>query len=279
MRIEDIDPQRSRRAFEEAQLAQLRWLGLDWDEGPDVGGRYGPYRQSERSDAYAHALSQLDTYPCTCSRKDLAMIASAPEGGERVYDGRCLREGPKADRSAACRLHVAQDTQISFEDQIAGPYHQDVSRDVGDFVLRRHDGAWSYQLAVVVDDAAMDITSVVRGADLLTSTPRQIYLQRKLGYPQPEYAHVPLVVTDDGVKLSKRRPEQGPPLRSLAELMATGVDPREVVAAVARSLGLVPSTTRAVRPSELVGSFKLEALRQPPRDVSLVLDAPEQAPG
>jgi len=260
LRVEDVDLGRSRRALEDDMLRDLAWLGLDWDEGPDVGGPLGPYRQSERAEHYAAALARLATYPCTCTRRELRALPTMGMAGEPVYPGTC-RAGAAPGRPAATRWRVPADATIDFTDRLLGRHVQTVAREVGDFVLRRGDGAWAYQLAVVVDDAAMGIDSVVRGADLLDSTPRQILLQRALGLPTPRYAHVPLILGSDGAKLSKR---DGAP--DLGELRRGGADPRRVVAALARSVGLVPDAVRSITPAELVRGFDLAAVRSLPCD-------------
>jgi len=273
MRVEDLDPQRSKAEHEQRQLDDLRWLGLDWDEGPDVGGGHGPYRQSERAELYAAAIERLDVYPCTCTRKELRETASAPHGAEPVYPGTCA-EGPShPERVAAGLASLRWRTPaqpVCFVDHILGQRCQEVREEVGDFVLRRADGAWAYQLAVVVDDAAMGVNEVLRGADLWESTPRQIQLQRSLGLPTPGYAHVPLVVGRDGEKLNKRH---GAP--DLSALREAGVDPRTVVAALARSAGLLDPTRHdhdRVTPAELIAGFDLAKLPREPG--VLALDRP-----
>ena len=179
MRIEDLDRGRCRPAYERGVLEDLRWLQLDWDEGPDVGGPFGPYRQSECSETYARGCARLDTYACTCSRKEVREATLAPHGAEPVYPGTC-REGPThPDRPAALRWRAPAGT-IAVDDAWLGTLRQDIAHDVGDFVVRRSDGAWAYQLAVVVDDARMGITHVLRGEDLCTSTPRQVLLPTEL---------------------------------------------------------------------------------------------------
>ena len=189
VRIEDIDPPREVPGATALQLRALEAFGLRSD--------YPVLRQSERDDAYRRALDTLlasgAAFACHCSRSDLA-----PTGG--IHHA-CVSTRPRRD--PAIRLRVPTGTTIAFDDGIQGRVRQDVAHEVGDFVLRRADGCWAYQLAVVVDDAAQGITQVVRGADLLDSTPRQIVLQRALGLPAPRYAHLPLVVDADGSKLSK----------------------------------------------------------------------------
>jgi glutamyl-Q tRNA(Asp) synthetase len=198
VRIEDVDAPRSRVAAERAILAALERYGMAWDGAVE--------RQSARSALYAQALVQLEQrgalYACTCTRRDLEAIPLGA-AGERVYPGTC-RAAPRTARgSAALRVRVPAGS-VDFTDLLQGPRHQDVARDVGDFVVRRADGLYTYQLAVVVDDAQAAITTVVRGADLLASTPRQICLQRLLGLPTPDYLHVPVAIGVNGEKLSKQ---------------------------------------------------------------------------
>jgi len=252
LRVEDVDHTRCRPAYERAQLAQLRWLGLDWDEGPDVGGAFGPYRQSERSPLYAAAARRLTTYPCTCTRRELATLPRSSVGP--IYPGLCLARGPKPDRPSALRWRVPERT-AGFDDRVCGPQPPSRLSAFGDPVVRRSDGAWGYLLAVVVDDAAMQITEIVRGADLLTSTALQVGLYAELGMASPSFAHVPLWTADDGSKLSKRR--QSP---NLQDLIDAGDDPQVVAAELARSVGLVSRATRRVTPREMIADFDLRAL-------------------
>ena len=249
LRIEDNDFTRARAELEQQLLRDLAWLGLDWDEGPDVGGPYGPYRQSERGEHYAAALARLEVYGCTCTRAQLRALPTMGGTGEVVYPGRCRGRGGAV---GAIRWRVPAG-EVGFVDRVLGGYVQEVAGEVGDFVLRRADGAWAYQLAVVVDDAAMRIDSVVRGADLLDSTPRQILLQHALGLPTPTYGHVPLILGPGGAKLSKR--DGAPDLSALRE---AGVDPKVVIAALARSLGLVGPQVRRVLASELLADFEID---------------------
>jgi len=259
MRIEDVDPLRSRPELEARLLMDLRWLGIDWDEGPDVGGAFGPYRQSERSELfYEGALARLETYRCSCTRRELREIGAVMEGEEPRYLGAC-REGPRAPgRATAIRWRTPEGV-VAFEDRVCGRTVQDVAATVGDLLLRRSDWAWAYQLAVVVDDAAMGITDVVRGADLLSSTPRQMLLMRALGAEAPRYAHVPLIVGADGQKLSKRH---GAP--DISALREAGAAPERVVAALAASLGIVGPEVEAIAAVELVGLMDLRRLGAAP---------------
>jgi glutamyl-tRNA synthetase len=270
MRLEDLDGPRVRPGAEAELLAELRWLGLDWDEGPDVGGALGPYRQSERGERYAAALERLRAaglvYPCFCSRAEIAAAAQAPHGpsdeGPR-YPGTCRELSPAevARRSAlrrpAWRFRVAPGP-VGFEDGVHGARTFDVEAEVGDFVVARADGVPAYQLAVVVDDAAMAMSDVVRGDDLLASTARQLLLYRALGLAPPRFAHVPLVVGEDGARLAKRHGA-----RSLGELRAAGAAPEAVAGLLAASAGLAPEGAR-LAPRALVAGFSLARLPRGP---------------
>ena len=214
LRIEDLDAARCPRAFAGLLEADLSWLGLVWDEGGSTGGPNGPYYQSERGGIYETYYKELEkkglTYPCFCSRSQLH-AASAPhrEDGTPVYPGTCRGLGPERQaalaqtRPPAMRLAVP-DWTVEFADGHLGRYWERLTTDCGDFVLRRGDGVFAYQLAVVVDDALMGVTQVVRGADLLQSTPRQLCLYRLLGLPEPRFYHLPLLLAPDGRRLSKR---------------------------------------------------------------------------
>jgi len=270
MRVEDLDGPRVRPGMEARLLDELRWLGLDWDEGPDVGGPAGPYRQSELSGRYQSALAALTAaglaYPCFCSRAEIAAAASAPHGpsdeGPR-YPGTCraLTADEVARRAAtrrpAWRLRV-EPGEVAFQDGVHGPCAHDVARETGDFVVMRADGIAAYQLAVALDDAAMGITDVVRGDDLLPSTSRQLLVYRALGLAAPAFAHVPLVVGEDGARLAKRHGAL-----SLGELRERGVRPEAVVGLLAALSGLcAPGTRCAAR--ELVGGFRLALVPRTP---------------
>ena len=219
LRIEDLDTARCPARYAEQMMEDLRWLGLDWDEGPVCGGPDAPYFQSRRSALYQAALERLEDlgliYPCFCTRAELH-AASAPhrEDGQAVYSGTCRDLSPAqraeraAHRSPALRLKTP-DRVFSFVDGHMGLYEENLARDCGDFLLRRSDGMFAYQLAVVVDDAAMGITEVVRGADLLSSTPRQLYLYQLLDLTPPTFCHVPLLLAPDGRRLSKRDADAG----------------------------------------------------------------------
>ncbi len=219
LRIEDLDTARCPRKYAVQMLEDLRWLGLTWDEGPEIGGPDGPYFQSERTALYQAALEKLAAqglvYPCFCTRAELH-AASAPhrEDGQTIYPGTCRHLTAEAaterarTRRPALRLRVPEETW-GFTDGHMGSYHEDLTRDCGDFLLRRSDGLFAYQLAVVVDDAAMGVTEVVRGGDLLDSTPRQLYLYHLLGLTPPAFYHFPLLLAPDGRRLSKRDADAG----------------------------------------------------------------------
>jgi glutamyl-Q tRNA(Asp) synthetase len=217
LRMEDLDPPREEPGAQAAILKALESYGFEWDDEM--------VRQSDRHDAYAQVLNQLFNhglaYACTCSRKKLA-----PYHG--IYPGLCRNAG-HASENAAIRLRVPE-LEYHFTDRVQGEYRQHLGREVGDFVIRRRDGLYAYQLAVVLDDAWQGITDIVRGADLLDSTPRQLYLQELLGLPQPRYLHLPLITQPDGNKLGKsyRSPplteDQATPLL-LRALRALGQNP------------------------------------------------------
>lgn len=229
-RLEDIDSGRCRDEFAQAAIEDLRWAGLDWDEGPDVGGPYGPYRQSERLAGFRTAFDRLralgHVFQCSCSRRDVAMAALAPhaDDAEPVYPGTCrTQSAPSGMEAQSWRFRVADGDVVSFTDGKMGKQTFVAGRDFGDFVVWRRDDAPAYELAVVVDDAAMQITEVVRGADLLLSTARQILLYRALSLPVPDFVHCPLVVDEQGRRLAKRHEST-----SLHQLRARGVRPIEL---------------------------------------------------
>jgi glutamyl-tRNA synthetase len=234
LRIEDIDEPRVVDGSQARIEEDLRWLGLAWDEGP--------FLQSERTSLYEAAIAVLAAsglvYPCDCSRAEIARVASAPHPGDEVpYPGLCRERDPARPMRRAPSLRVrVPDEVIAYEDMVLGVVKQNLQREVGDFVLRRGDGVFAYQLAVVVDDLATGITDVVRGDDLTSSTPRQIWLARALGGDPPSYAHVPLVVAGSGARLEKRT--RGGIVRELRE---QGVAARRIVGELAYGLGLAPT--------------------------------------
>jgi glutamyl/glutaminyl-tRNA synthetase len=233
LRNEDLDPQRSRAEFARAMIDDLRWLGIRWSEGPDCGGAYGPYAQSGRRAHYLEAWRRLREggfiYPCVCSRRDLAQAASAPNDmdDEPVYPGTCRgREAVDLLEPAGVnwRFRVPDGEAIEFTDLNLGAQRYVAGRDFGDFLVWRRDDVPAYQLAVVADDATMRITEVVRGADLLKSTARQLLLMRALGLAAPDYFHCELVRDAVGVRLAKRHDAL-----SLRHLRESGMAPQKVL--------------------------------------------------
>ena len=256
LRNEDLDLQRCRAEYVDAMIEDLQWLGISWQEGPDCGGSFGPYTQSERRESYLEAWKRLRDlgaiYPCTCSRKDVALAVGAPNEGddEPLYSGKCrpaesavvaapFRERATGDDIVSARrvlpsraetpagvnwrFRVPDGEEICFTDLHLGPQSLVAGKDLGDFIVWRRDDVPAYQLAVVVDDAAMQITEVVRGADLLKSTARQILLYRALGLPIPDFYHCDLVRDEAGVRLAKRHDAL-----SIRKLRETGWSPKEV---------------------------------------------------
>lgn len=235
LRNEDLDSARAKPEFVSAMFEDLRWFGFQWQEGPDCGGSFGPYSQSERRQLYSVALDKLRAgnfiYPCTCSRKDIQSAASAPHAAddELIYPGTCRPEPSGSASNSALhiphsafsyRFRVPDGETISFVDANLGPQHFVAGKDFGDFVVWRHDDVPAYQLAVVVDDAAMRITEVVRGQDLLISTARQLLLYRALALDPPAFYHCPVMTDETGLRLAKRHDAL-----SLRTLRAQGTSP------------------------------------------------------
>jgi glutamyl-tRNA synthetase len=260
MRVEDLDAPRVRPGMAEQQLEELKWLGLDWDGEVMF--------QSRRSAAYQEAIVAIQgyTYECFCSRAEIAASASAPHGDEGPrYPGTCRdltpaqRDERRKTRAPSLRLRVP-DGEISWIDEILGEQIVDTQKLVGDFVLRRADGIHAYQLAVVVDDGAQQITQVLRGADLATSTARQILLHRLLGQREPKWAHAPLVLSASGERLSKRDKSL-----SLASLRSQGKSPRQIVAELARISGMpISNAENEVSPRELIARFTPQRVPKEP---------------
>jgi glutamyl-tRNA synthetase len=252
LRIEDLDRERCRPEHIELVRRDLAWLGLDWDAETSA--------QSLRDDGYAAAIDRLAAaglvYPCFCSRRDRS-AASAPHGGEAAYPGTCrgLDQEQRDRRTAESRRPALRvmlpEGVVSVADRVSDGISQRLATEVGDIIARRSDGLYAYQLAVVVDDAADGVTDVVRGDDLLASAPRQVALQQLLGLPTPTYAHVPLVLGDDGERLAKRNGAV-----SLAELRERGVTPQHVVGRLAEISGLGDGAP--LNASDLVAGFRLE---------------------
>jgi glutamyl-tRNA synthetase len=261
LRIEDIDGPRIKQGAAQGLIEDLRWLEIDWDEGPIT--------QSDRRPLYTAALEELVAggyaYPCVCSRREVEAAASAPhaEDGAAVYPGTCRGrfqtiEAAKesSGRAPAIRFAVPQGRTVAFDDGFAGPQSFEVARQLGDFVIAKADGTPAYQLAVVVDDAAMGVTDIVRGDDLIDSTPRQILLYEALGWADriPTYCHLPLVVGTDGRRLAKRHGDTR--LRYYRDL---GVSAERVLALLARWCGVEDVGDR-VTSKELLGRFNLQNL-------------------
>ena len=255
LRLEDLDPDRCRQEYCVQVMRDLEWLGLDWDGEPVY--------QSKRTEQYRQAFQSLEQqgviYPCFCTRAE-RLAASAPHrsDGTAVYDGRCRhltaaeREETMKTRRPAWRVRTPE-REIAFTDRLQGGYAENLARDCGDFILRRSDGVYAYQLAVVVDDADMGVTQVVRGSDLLSSTPRQLWLQERLGLPHPTYGHLPLLLAPDGRRLAKRDRDL-----ELGWLQARFTAP-ELVGRLALAARLI-DRPQAITPRELIPLFSWERL-------------------
>ncbi|HVJ68618.1 MAG TPA: tRNA glutamyl-Q(34) synthetase GluQRS [Caulifigura sp.] len=254
-RMEDIDSPRVKPWAVQQALDDLRWLGLDWDYGPDIGGPHAPYVQTRRLNHYRVALDRLKqaelVYPCTCTRSDVEASASAPHAGQEgpVYPGTCAHRTAAdaqqfADRPFSWRFRL--NGSDFFTDILHGPKFQSLDA-LGDFVIAKSDDTPAYQLAVVVDDHFMGITEVVRGDDLLPSTFRQRAIARALGFPSPIYAHVPLVVGTDGRRLAKRHGDT-----RISVLREQGIPPERLIGKLAHTAGLIdrpePTPARSLIP-------------------------------
>jgi glutamyl-tRNA synthetase len=248
LRLEDLDFGRVRPGSADLILQDLAWLGLDWDEGWDLGGPDSPYRQTQRLERYAAAAAKLETYACTCTRTEVLLSASARHKEHEVrYPGTCSSGVTHPERPSALRLRVPDKT-IVFWDLVKGKVSQNIQASVGDMVIRRNDDIWAYQLVCAVDDLEMQITHVLRGDDLLSSTARQILLIDSLGGIAPIYAHVPLMTDYQGVRLAKRG---GAP--SIKALRDGGANPFEIVRDLGNSLGW--NITKPCQPKDLIGLF------------------------
>lgn len=272
MRMEDLDHPKVKSGAAEQAYDDLRWLGLDWDEGPDCGGVYAPYVQSERIELYREALHKLEraglVYPCVCSRSDVEAAQSAPHAGEDGlrYYGTCRdRFSSFAEASAALpenripawRFRVANES-VSFVDGFCGVQHQNVAEAVGDFAIARHADGAGYMLAVVVDDAAMGITEVLRGDDLLATTHRQILIYRALGLKCPKFVHVPLVVGSDGKRLAKRHGDT-----RIATLRESGIPAEKIVGMLAYWCGWAEQG-ESLSAGDLLSRFDMSKLPSEP---------------
>jgi len=272
LRMEDLDHPKVKPGAAAQALADLRWLGLDWDEGPDVGGPHGPYVQSQAIIHYAAArdrlLAQGLIYPCVCSRSDVDAAQSAPHAGEEGprYPGTCRGRFGSYDEAAATlppgRLPAwrfrAPDEEVVFRDGFCGAITANVAERDGDYVLARHRQGAGYMLGVVVDDARMGITEVLRGDDLLPATPRQLLLYRALGLTAPRFVHVPLVVGPDGRRLAKRHGDT-----RIATLREQGLQPEQVVGLLARWCGWA-DTGESLLPTDLISRFDISKLPTDP---------------
>lgn len=269
LRMEDIDPDRSRPHFAEAIIHDLHWLGLNWDSGPVV--------QSQRMPLYEAALCSLTkaghTYPCYCTRKELRTLAAAPHVGDAgaPYPNICCNLSPaeratreQQGRKAALRLRCPKQKCIDFDDAVQGPQHMCLGDCGGDFALRRSDGVIAYQLAVVVDDALSCVNQVVRGDDIRISTPRQIWLCQLLGYAPMRYAHVPLLMDSQGERLAKRHASL-----SLGALREAGVQPQAIIGYLGYRAGLLPAAA-ACPAQKLVEAFCFDKL---PREALTIEDS------
>lgn len=290
LRMEDIDPVRSRPEFADAIIEDLQWLGLNWDEGPEASQTFAPYAQSERSERYAALLEDLTsrgvTYPCYCTRKELRTLASAPHIGDEgaPYPGTCRQltaherhEREKTGKRACLRLDTGGALALTgggtsltyFDDLVRGRQYITLQDCGGDFALRRSDGVYAYQLATAADDATMKITRVVRGEDLLFSTPRQLLLLKLMHAAPPAYAHIPLLHDHEGERLAKRHKSL-----ELSALRESGVAPEAIIGYLGYLASLIDSPMQA-SPKELLPGFSLRLLpaRLPslPKDVVSLL--------
>ena len=262
LRMEDIDLPRARPGSAEQIMHDLSWLGLDWDEGPDVGGEFSPYTQSERFDLYQTAIDYLcekqRLFSCACSRKDIAQAASAPHASDQrlIYPGTCRpnAQQKQADENETALRFFCPEHSIHFDDVVLGPQKISLPDEVGDFVVKRRDGLFSYQLAVALDDALMGVTDVVRGADLIDSTAQQILLLHTFGFTIPRYWHIPLVLDKAGKRMAKR--DGG---LSVDYYREKGMSAAQLIGQLAASLELVPPQNR-LSAQELLQTCSLDQL-------------------
>lgn len=268
MRIEDLDSPRVKSWAVAQAMEDLRWLGLDWDEGPDIGGGNSPYVQTERIGIYRDAFESLRAkdriYPCVCSRSDVLAAASAPHAGQEgpIYPGTCAAlptndTDALRDQQFAWRFRT-YDTERHFKDAVCGDVAMNVAKELGDYVIAKADGTPAYQLAVVLDDHAMGVTEVLRGDDLLPSAFRQLELYEFFGWTPPAFAHVPLVIGPDGRRLAKRHGDT-----RLATLRGQGVRAESLLGMLAQSCGL-RATAELTTARQLLADFDLAKLPRAP---------------
>ncbi len=266
LRIEDVDSPRVKPWATQQAIDDLRWLGIDWDEGPDVGGPHGPYIQTERIGLYRDALTRLIesnlVFPCTCSRKDIEAAGSAPHFDHEapIYPGTCAAwqfGDPLPDEGMFCWRFRAGRDEVTFNDRVLGRQSCVPADDIGAFPVTQKNGQPSYQLAVVVDDAAMGVTEVVRGNDLVVSTFRQMDLYHALGLAVPSFAHVPLVCGADGRRLAKRHGDT-----RLSHFREQGVRPEQIVTWAARSAGLITADEQLTSSQSVTERFDWSKLPQ-----------------
>lgn len=263
LRMDDIDQKRSRPEYAEAILSDLEWLGLDWDDWRGNPILYQSSRFRAYGDSLARLLSLDLVYPCFCTRREIRMLAGAPHPGDEgaPYSGKCAGIAPArawyrcAQGESHCLRFRSGEEDVKFDDLIFGRQMMNKRAWGGDFALKRSDGAWSYQLASVVDDAEMGVNLVVRGRDILPSTPRQILLARALGLPVPTYAHLPLVLDYSGERLAKRHGSL-----SVAALRAGGLSPEQIIGKLAFLAGFIQKPD-PLSAHELLAFFRLELIQ------------------
>jgi glutamyl-tRNA synthetase len=275
LRIDDLDQSRAKDKECEQIISDLKWLGIDWDEGPDVGGNNGPYFQSLRTHLYEAAFNYLlesqQVFPCCCSRKDISLALNAPHSGDKatLYPGTCRPSNltfntteQQTSEEQAWRFEVNQDP-IEFTDQVLGYHKQNLASEVGDFVVKRKDGLFAYQLATVVDDGLMGVTDVIRGEDLIDSTARQLAVFSALNFPQPNFWHVPLMNDGLGQKMSKRDGSS-----SLQQWRDSGGSAEAFIGFVSHSCGLI-DRAEPISANELYLDLNIQRFRETLKSAAL----------
>ena len=263
LRIDDLDLPRNQPGSMEQIIDDLRWLGLDWDEGPDIGGPHGPYLQSNRIQHYQAFFLQLQdqnqVFPCICSRKDVQQSPSAPNSGqlETIYPGTCRpsdnasKQGTPHNKPVSWRF-LTRNIKIAWQDNVSQPATIELDKTTGDFVIKRKDGLYAYQFASVVDDGLMGITDIVRGADLIDSMPRQLALFDALQFSRPRFLHAPLMKDNLGRRMAKRDGSD-----SLEQWKSRDRAPERLIGELASSCGLWP-TSRPVSCQELLSNLAMQ---------------------